>query len=87
MKRLVMIVATLTIITGVFLCTNTTYATNKAIDNETESKIVEIKENAANSLEDYKEKYDSDSYGTVAYIVAEQHIKMARMRACKLIYQ
>ena len=48
MKRLVMIVATLTIITGVFLCTNTTYATNKAIDNETESKIVEIKENAAN---------------------------------------
>ena len=69
MKRLVMIVATLTIITGVFLCTNTTYATNKAIDNETESKIVEIKENAANSLEDYKEKYDSDSYGTVAYIL------------------
>lgn len=68
MKRLVMIVATLTIITGVFLCTNT-YATNKAIDNETESKIVEIKENAANSLEDYKEKYDSDSYGTVAYIL------------------
>ena len=69
MKRLVMIVATLTIITGVFLCTNTTYATNKAIDNETESKIVEIKENAANSLEDYKEKYYSDSYGTVAYIL------------------
>ena len=69
MKRLVMIVATLTIITGVFLCTNTTYATNKAIDNETESKIVEIKENAANSLEDYKEKYDSDSNGTVAYIL------------------
>ncbi len=68
MKRLVMIVATLTIITGVFLCTNT-YATNKAIDNETESKIVEIKENAANSLEDYKEKYNSDSYGTVAYIL------------------
>ena len=69
MKRLVMIVATLTIITGVFLCTNTTYATNKAIDNETESKIVEIKENAANSLEDYKEKYGSDVYGFVAYIL------------------
>ena len=69
MKRLVMIVATLTIITGVFLCTNTTYATNKAIDNETESKIVEIKENAANSLEDYQKKYGSDSYGLVAYIL------------------
>ena len=69
MKRLVIIVIALTIIMGVFLCTNATHAENKAIDDETESKIVEIKENAANSLEDYKKKYNSDSYGTVAYIL------------------
>ena len=69
MKRIVIIVMTLTIIVGVFLCANTTYAENKVLDNETESKIVEIKENAAHSLEDYKEKYNSESYGTVAYIL------------------
>ena len=48
---------------------NTVYATEQAIDTKTESKIVEIKENATNSLEDYKEKYGSDAYGVVAYIL------------------
>ena len=42
---------------------------DKAIDDETESQLVELKENVANSLEDYKEKYGSDVYGTVAYIL------------------
>lgn len=42
---------------------------SKAIDDETESKLVEIKDNAARSLEDYKVKYGSDAYGTVAYIL------------------
>lgn len=31
-------------------------STNRAIDEETESQLVELKENVANSLEDYKEK-------------------------------
>ena len=44
-------------------------STNRAIDEETESQLVELKENVANSLEDYKEKYGSDVYGTVAYIL------------------
>ena len=48
---------------------NTTYAGEKAIDNETESKIVEIRDKATNSLEDYKARYGSDTYGTVAYIL------------------
>lgn len=43
--------------------------TDRAIDEETESQLVELKENVANSLEDYKEKYGSDVYGTVAYIL------------------
>ena len=44
--------------------------TNEEIlDEQTESKIIEIKENVANSLEDYKAKYGSDAYGTVAYIL------------------
>ena len=32
------------ILIGIFLCINKTYAAEKAIDNETESKIIEIKE-------------------------------------------
>ena len=43
--------------------------TDRAIDEETESQLVELKENVSNSLEDYKEQYGSDIYGTVAYIL------------------
>ena len=69
MKKTIIIVTLLMLIIGIFLCTNQVFAQEKAIDNSTESKIIEIKENAANSLEDYKEKYGSDAYGTVAYIL------------------
>lgn len=51
------------------MITHKTYAQEKAIDDQTESKIVEIKEKATKTLEDYKQKYGSDSYGTVAYIL------------------
>ena len=55
---------------GIFTFTNTVYAeTTKAIDNKTESQLVEIKETQTKSLEDYKQKYGSDAYGTVAYIL------------------
>ena len=69
MKRLLTITTILALITGIFICTNKVHAENKAIDTQTESKIVEIKENAAHSLEDYKQKYNSESYGTVSYIL------------------
>lgn len=69
MKKTLLIVTILILIMGVFLNLNTSYAAEKVIDEQTESKIVEIKENAANSLEDYKEKYGSDAYGFVAYIL------------------
>lgn len=57
MKKTIIIVTILMLIMGLFLCTNQSYAGTKAIDDTTESKIIEIKENATNSLEDYKEKY------------------------------
>ena len=69
MKKTTLIVTSLVLIIGIFLNINTVYATEQAIDTKTESKIVEIKENATNSLEDYKEKYGSDAYGVVAYIL------------------
>ena len=45
------------------------YAEEKAIDEKTESKLVEIKDTQTKSLEDYQKKYGSDSYGLVAYIL------------------
>jgi len=69
MKRAIIIVTIFTIVFGVFICTNTVNAAEQAIDQETESKLVEIKENTTNSLKDYQEKYGSDVYGLVAYIL------------------
>lgn len=69
MKKLVTIIVIIVAIIGIFLCTNKVYAEEQAIDERTESKIVEIKDNAAHSLEDYKIKYGSEAYGTVAYIL------------------
>ena len=69
MKKIVVITVMLAIILGMFFCTSKIYAANKIIDEQTESKIVEIKDNAVHSLDDYKEKYGSEAYGTVAYIL------------------
>ncbi len=69
MKKAIMIVTILIIVFMTLICTSTVYAEEQAIDEETESQLVEIKENAANSLEDYQEKYGSDIYGLVAYIL------------------
>lgn len=58
MKKNIIIVTILMLIIVTFFVSNTVYAAEqRAIDNETESKIVELKENASNSIEDYKEKY------------------------------
>ena len=69
MKKAIIIVTMFVIVFGIFICTNTVCAAEQAIDEETESKLVEIKDNAANSLADYQEKYGSDVYGLVAYIL------------------
>ena len=69
MKKVIMIITLFVIILGIFICKNKIYAADQIIDEETESKLVEIKENATNSLEDYKERYGSDAYGIVAYIL------------------
>ena len=58
MNKKVIIASILILIIGMFFVVNSVYAAEKkAIDAETESKIVELKENATNSIEDYKVKY------------------------------
>lgn len=69
MKKILAIFMILIVILGIFTFTNNVYANEKAIDNKIESKIIEIRETQTKSLEDYKEKYGSDAYGLVAYIL------------------
>ncbi len=41
----------------------------QVLSNETESKLIEIKESQAKTLEEYQQKYNSESYGFTAYIL------------------
>lgn len=70
MKKIV--VTIMLVIMLIMMCTLTTsvYAANETVlDEETESKLVEIKEKSEKSLEYYKEKYGSDAYGMTAYVL------------------
>ena len=52
------------------MCTSCSHAkTTQILDNNIESKLVEIKDNAAKSLEDYQQKYGSEAYGLTAYVL------------------
>ena len=67
MKKTFAIFAIVAILITLFTFTTKVYATQAAIDNGTESKLVQIKE--TQSLQDYQEKYGSEAYGLVAYIL------------------
>ena len=72
MKKLVSIVIILIAIIGIVSSTTVFAATEndgRILDEKTESKIIQMKENSARTLEDYKVKYGSSAYGTVAYIL------------------
>ena len=69
MKKTIILITLLVIIFGLFSFTSEVFASESILDEETESKIVEIKEKELNSIADYQEKYGSKAYGTVAYIL------------------
>lgn len=48
---------------------NKSHAASVAIDEKTESSLVEIKKDQLKTIEDYQEKYGSAAYGTTAYIL------------------
>lgn len=51
------------------------YATNtRVISPETESQLVQIKDQELKSLEDYKKTYGSDAYGLTAYLLNKVRI-------------
>lgn len=69
MKKTAIIIVMIVMVLCIILCATKVYAENKVIDNQTESKIIELKENQAKTIEDYQAKYGSESYGVVAYIL------------------
>ena len=66
MKKVVAVALLMIIV--IFGCSQV-YAAENIIDSKNESQIVQIKENTAKTLEEYKQKYGSDAYGLTAYIL------------------
>ena len=67
MKKVVAMTILLMIMV-IFGCSQV-YAAENIIDSKNERQIVQIKENTAKTLEEYKQKYGSDAYGLTAYIL------------------
>ena len=69
MKKIINVAIMLIILTMSFGL-NKVYAAEAIIDQQNESKLIKINENAAKTLDEYKEKYGSDAYGLTAYILS-----------------
>jgi hypothetical protein len=69
MKKVVAVIIMLLVIMMTFGL-NKAYAAENIIDQQNESKLIKIKDNAAKTLDEYKEKYGSDAYGLTAYILS-----------------
>ena len=69
MKKVAIITIIILLIIGIYSLHKPVQAVENVIDENVESQLVEIKDKQAKTLEDYKVKYGSDVYGTVAYIL------------------
>ena len=70
MKKNLLLIAVFIVIFIIIInvCPNKIYAA-EVIDENTESQLIKIKESQAETLEEYQEKYGSDSYGLTVYIL------------------
>ena len=68
MKKAITVIIMLIVLTMSFGI-NKVYAAENIIDQQNESRLIKIKDNAAKTLDEYKEKYGSDAYGLTAYIL------------------
>ena len=67
MKKIAITVVLLVMV--VILGGKQVYATEKIIDAQNESELIEIIESGRKSLEDYKRDYGSDAYGLTAFLL------------------
>ena len=68
-KALIIISIFMVIFIGVLTILNQSAYATEAIDNETESNLIKIKEEQLKTVEQYVEKYGSQAYGWTAYIL------------------
>lgn len=67
MKKAIVITFLIALIMG---CFNVVYATEiNVLNTEAAGELIQMKENAKSSLAEYQEKYGSNTYGLVAYIL------------------
>ena len=71
MKKITIISLLMIITLTLFLNINKVQAVNNnpILSNKTEGKLVELRKDEMESLEDYKQKYGSDTYGFTAWIL------------------
>ena len=72
MKKILTIVTIIVVIFGIIFCImpNKVYAEDLVQEVQREQgSLLKLTENQAKSLEEYKQKYGSDSYGLTAYIL------------------
>ena len=66
---LIFIICFIVIFSTFSIFSNSSYAAKSILDENTESTLVEMKNDQLHSIKDYQEKYGSESYGTTAYIL------------------
>ena len=66
---LVLLVSVIAFSQSVYAEESNNQAQNEVLQNESTSKIIELKEKDLNSLEDYTITYGSESYGMAAFIL------------------
>ena len=69
MKKIAIIVTIKIALGSAFFIGNVYASNDSAIDEKTESKLIEIKETTERNLEYYKQQYGNDAYGVTAYVL------------------
>ena len=67
MKKIVLTLMLLIVM--VIVGCNHACAAESVMDKQNESRIIQIKENASKTLEEYKKEYGTDAYGLTAFIL------------------
>ncbi len=68
-RKLIWVTVLLLIIIAIVSIMPTKVYAENILDEKTQSRLIEIKETQAKSLEEYQKKYDSEAYGLTAYIL------------------
>ena len=70
MKKVIIVTLLAIMFINVLAVSNKVQASeSKILSNELEGQLIKLQKDEAKSLEDYKDKYGSDAYGTTAYIL------------------